>query len=247
MPVLECNNLTKIIRNKLLVNNISFSIEEGEIVGLVGPNGSGKTTIMKMIVGLTKLSSGHVYINGYDIQKNFTKAIKSVGSIIDFPDAYTYLSGYDNLKIICNNFTSPFNNKIQEVIDLVNLQSSINNKVSTYSLGMRQRLGIASSLLNNPNLLILDEPTNGLDMYGILEFENLIKYLSKKKISILLSSHNFSLLQKICHRIIAIKEGTLIIDSSIDDFKIINGQKLNLEEAFFKRLEGGNNDKISSK
>lgn len=177
MEVLKCNNLKKKVKDKTLVQNVSFSINEGDIVGLIGPNGAGKTTIIKLILGLVKITEGNVLINGFDIEKEFVKAIEKVGSVVENPDLYAYLSGYDNLKMIANNYKNIPKSRIEEVIRIVGLENRIKDKVSTYSLGMRQRLGIAEAIINNPKLLILDEPTNGLDIEGIIEIRNLIKKL----------------------------------------------------------------------
>lgn len=219
MEILKCDNLKKVIKGKTIIENISFSMNEGDVIGLIGPNGAGKTTTMKLILGLIKITEGTVKINGYDIQKEFTKAIEKVGAIIENPDFYMYLSGYDNLKITANNYKNISKNRINEVIKIVGLENRIKDKVSTYSLGMRQRLGIAVALINNPELLILDEPTNGLDVEGIIEMRNLIKRLSNQGISILISSHNLNEIDNLCNRIIAIKNGRIITDESILNFQ----------------------------
>ena len=238
MEILKCENLKKIIKNKTLVENISFSANKGDIIGLVGPNGAGKTTIIKLILGLIKLTEGKVLINGYDIQNDFVNAINKVGAIVENPDLYMYLSGYDNLKLIANNYRNITKERINEVIKIVGLEQRIKDKVSTYSLGMRQRLGIAEAIINNPELLILDEPTNGLDVEGIIEIRELIKELSSKGIAILISSHNLTEIDNLCNRIIAIKNGKIIVNETIEEFKqISNGEKLDsIEEAFIKKV-----------
>ena len=234
METLKCIKLEKKVKDKILVQDISFSVNQGEVVGLVGPNGAGKTTIIKLILGLVKITKGNVYINGLDIEKNFVKAIEKVGAIVENPDLYMYLSGYDNLKITANNYKNISKERINEVIKIVGLENRIKDKVSTYSLGMRQRLGIAEAIINNPQLLILDEPTNGLDVEGIIEIRNLIKDLSKKGIAILVSSHNLSEIGNICSRIIAVKNGKIVEDSDIDNFT--DGGRLSLEDAFIKKV-----------
>ena len=238
MEILKCENLKKIIKNKTLVENISFSANKGDIIGLVGPNGAGKTTIIKLILGLIKLTEGKVLINGYDIQNDFVNAINKVGAIVENPDLYMYLSGYDNLKLTANNYRNITKERINEVIKIVGLEQRIKDKVSTYSLGMRQRLGIAEAIINNPELLILDEPTNGLDVEGIIEIRELIKELSSKGIAILISSHNLTEIDNLCNRIIAIKNGKIIVNETIEEFKqISNGEKLDsIEEAFIKKV-----------
>ena len=150
METLKCIKLEKKVKDKILVQDISFSVNQGEVVGLVGPNGAGKTTIIKLILGLVKITKGNVYINGLDIEKNFVKAIEKVGAIVENPDLYMYLSGYDNLKITANSYKNISKERINEVIKIVGLENRIKDKVSTYSLGMRQRLGIAEAIINNP-------------------------------------------------------------------------------------------------
>ena len=237
MEILKCDNLEKKVKDKIIVQDISFKINKGEIVGLIGPNGAGKTTIIKLILGLIKITKGNAYINGNDIEKDFVKAMEKVGAIVENPDLYMYLSGYDNLKLTANNYKNISKERINEVIKIVGLENRIKDKVSTYSLGMRQRLGIAEAIINSPELLILDEPTNGLDVEGIIEIRNLIKDLSKNGIAILVSSHNLSEIGNICSRIIAIKNGRIVEDSTIDNFT--DGGKLSLEDAFIKKV-GGN-------
>ena len=234
MEILNCDKLEKKVKNKIIVQDISFSINKGEVVGLVGPNGAGKTTIIKLILGLVKITRGNVYINGYDIEKDFVKAIEKVGAIVENPDLYMYLSGYDNLKLTANNYKNISKERIKEVIKVVGLENRIKDKVLTYSLGMRQRLGIAEAIINSPELLILDEPTNGLDVEGIIEIRNLIKALARNGIAILVSSHNLSEISNICSRIIAMKNGKIVEDNTIDDFT--DEGKLSLEDAFIKKV-----------
>ena len=233
MEILKCDNLKKKIKDKTIVENISFSIHSGDVIGLLGPNGAGKTTIIKLILGLSKLTEGKVFIRGYDIEKDFVKAIDKVGAIVETPDSYMYLSGYDNLKIAANNYKNISKERIDEVVKLVGLDKRIKDKVSTYSLGMRQRLGIAEAIINNPEFLILDEPTNGLDIEGIIEVRELIQNLSKKGIAILISSHNLNEIDKLCNRIIIIKNGKLVSDDTIDNFKFpstVNSHILELDK-----------------
>ena len=224
MEILKCENLKKQVKNKVIVENISFSMNKGDVVGFIGPNGAGKTTIIKLILGLIKLTEGKVYIDGYDIQKNFIKAMEKVGAIVETPDLYMYLSGYDNLKLTANNYKNITKKRINEVIKMVGLENRIKDKVSTYSLGMRQRLGIAEAIINNPELLILDEPTNGLDVEGTIEIRNLIKELSKEGIAILISSHNLTEIDNLCNRIIVIKNGRIITNDTIDNFKTFSNE-----------------------
>ena len=219
-PILKCDNLCKSFGKKQILKNISLELKQGDILGFIGPNGAGKTTTIKLILGLQSIDSGTVEINGYDIKKNFEKAILGVGTIVENPDLYMYLTGYENLKLIKNLYKNVDENRIKEVVKLVKLEQRINDKVSKYSLGMRQRLGIAQAILHKPNLLILDEPTNGLDPEGIKELRDLLKNLAKKeKMGIVISSHNLSELESFCNKVTIIKNGEIVETSSINEVK----------------------------
>ena len=216
--VLKCDGLYKNFGRKEILKNVSLSLEEGSILGFIGPNGAGKTTTIKLILGLQSITEGNVTINGYDIKKDFTKAIERVGTIVENPDLYMYLSGYENLKVISRMYKGIEKERIEEVIDLVGLRNRIKDKVSKYSLGMRQRLGIAQAILHKPNLLILDEPNNGLDPEGIKEVRDLLVNLAKKEnMAILISSHNLAELENFCNKISIIKSGEIIETSNIED------------------------------
>ncbi len=193
----------------------------------------GKTTTIKTILGLQKLDEGEVLINGYDIKKDFEKAIKNIGAIVENPDFYLYLSGYDNLKLNANLYENVDEKRIKEVVKIVGLEERINEKVSHYSLGMKQRLGIARAILNRPKLLLLDEPTNGLDPEGIVELRELIIKISQDDgISILISSHNLYEISACCKRVIIIKEGQIIGD------KVTEGMDVkSLEDVFIKEMK----------
>jgi len=222
--LLECQNLCKSFGKKQILKNVSFEIDEGDILAFIGPNGSGKTTTIKLILGLQSIDEGKVIINGYDIKKDFVKAISNVGAIVENPDTYMYLTGWQNLKLIANMYKGITNEKIMEIVKLVDLEQRINDKVSKYSLGMRQRLGIARALINNPNILILDEPTNGLDPEGIKDLRILLKKLAKEGLGILISSHNLAELESFCNKVLIIDEGTIIETSEVKEFKN-NGNK----------------------
>ena len=218
--ILECENLHKSIGKKEILKGVSLSMQAGDILGFIGPNGAGKTTTIKLILGLQSITNGTVKINGYDIQKEFTKAIQRVGTIVENPDMYMYLTGYDNLKLIANLYPNVDKNRIEEVISLVGLKNRIHDKVSKYSLGMRQRLGIAQAILHKPNLLILDEPTNGLDPEGMKEVRDLLKLLAEKeKMGILISSHNLAELENLCNKISIIKNGKIVETNKIEEVK----------------------------
>lgn len=218
--VLKCDNINKVIKKKQILNNVSFELNEGEILGFIGPNGAGKTTTIKLILGLQSITSGMVKINGYDVQKDFVHAIERVGAIVENPDFYMYLSGRKNLELVANMYKSVTKERIDEVVKLVGLENRINDKVSKYSLGMRQRLGIAQAIINKPNLLVLDEPTNGLDPEGIKELREFLVKLSKEEnMAIFISSHNLAELESFCNKICIIKNGEVIENSSIEELK----------------------------
>lgn len=211
IPVLNVKNLTKIYGQKKVVNNLSFSLYPGQIFGFVGPNGAGKSTTIKMITGLAPISNGEVRICGYSIDNSFSKAITNIGAVIEMPQLYPYLTGEKNLKLYASFYGKKAINRIPQIVKLVGMENRIKEKVSTYSLGMKQRLGIAQALLNKPNLLILDEPTNGLDPNGIVEIRKILKALAEKeKITIIISSHNLAELEQTCDIIGIINNGNLI-------------------------------------
>lgn len=227
MKVLEVKNIDKFFGKKQILNDISFDIEEGEILGFVGPNGSGKTTTIKIILGLQQATKGEVFINGNNIKKNYETAIRKVGAIVESPDMYMYLSGLENLKLVANYYNIS-HDEIEKVVEFVGLKDRIKDKVSKYSLGMRQRLGIAQAILNKPNLLIVDEPTNGLDPSGIIEFRKMLKELAKKeKMSIFISSHNLAEIENICDKVLLLKEGKIVSSDVLKEVE--NNDKYKLE------------------
>lgn len=220
LPILKCENLIKKFGKKQILKDVSFELYKGDILGFIGPNGAGKTTTIKLILGLQSITEGKVFINNYDIEKQFTKAIEKVGAIVENPDLYMYLSGYENLKLVANLYKGITKERIDEVVKLVRLENRINDKVSKYSLGMRQRLGIAQAILHRPNLLILDEPTNGLDPEGIKEMRNLLLELAEKEeMAILISSHNLAELDNLCNKVCIIKNGEIIETNDISKIK----------------------------
>ncbi len=217
-PVLEVKNLTKVYSNKHVVNNVTFSIFPGQIFGFVGPNGAGKSTTIRMITGLTPISNGSVRICGYNIETNFKRAISNVGAVVETPQLYPYLSGLDNLKLYADFYNKKAKERINQIVKLVGMENRIKDKVSTYSLGMKQRLGIAQALLNKPQLLILDEPTNGLDPNGIVEIRNILRVLAEKEnMAIIISSHNLAELELMCDVIGLINNGRLIEYRTMED------------------------------
>jgi ABC-type multidrug transport system, ATPase component len=216
--VLQLDGLTKKIGGKAIVDGLSFDIAKGEVVGLLGPNGAGKTTTMRMIVGLIAMTEGDVRICGQSIRSSFEQAIQHVGGIIENPEFYPYMTGYDNLKQYQRMTAGVTDARIEEVTKLVGMQEALGKRVKAYSLGMRQRLGIAQALLHEPKLLILDEPTNGLDPAGIKEMREYLKQIAESEgIAILVSSHLLSEIELMCSRVIVIQEGKLVTVRSLGE------------------------------
>lgn len=217
--ILECQNLCKSFGKKQILKDVSFEIDEGDILAFIGPNGSGKTTTIKLILGLQNIDSGSVKINGYDVEKDFVKSIGKVGAIVENPDTYMYLSGWQNLKLVANLYKGVTDDDLKTIVKTVGLENRIHDKVSKYSLGMRQRLGIARALINKPNLLVLDEPTNGLDPEGIKDLRILLKRLAKEGMGILISSHNLAELESFCNKVLIIDNGVILEKSEVKKFK----------------------------
>ena len=218
--VLELKNVSKIMGNNTLVEDISFTINKGEIFGFLGPNGAGKTTTIKMITGLYSISKGEIYIDGKSVRKQFDESLTGVGGIIENPEMYGYLSGRDNLRLYARMHGGITKERIDEVVSLVKLGNRIDDKVSKYSLGMRQRLGVAQALLHNPKLLILDEPTNGLDPMGIKELRETLRDLAEKEgLSVMVSSHLLTEMELMCDRFGIIDGGKVIDIKTIGDIR----------------------------
>ena len=216
--VLELQQVKKTIKGRTIIHDLSFSVRAGEVFGFLGPNGAGKTTTIRMMVGLMKLSQGDIVICGESITKNYAKAVRHVGAIVENPELYKFLSGYKNLQQYARMVKGVTKEKIDEVIELVGLQDRIHDKVKTYSLGMRQRLGLAQSLLHNPKVLILDEPTNGLDPAGIREIRDRLKKLTREKgMAVIVSSHLLSEMELMCDRIGILQKGELVDIQKVRD------------------------------
>lgn len=216
-PVLSVKRLHKKIRGKIIIHDVSFEVNEGEIFGFLGPNGSGKTTTIRMLVDLIKPTSGDVYICGNHVQKEPEKALRHVGCIVENPEVYPYLTGYENLEYFARMLDGTDEARIREVISIVRLEERIHEKVKTYSLGMRQRIGIAQALLGRPKLLILDEPTNGLDPKGIKELREFVRMLAEQRMSVFISSHLLSEIQLLCDRVAIINGGKVLAEGCVSD------------------------------
>ncbi|EGW36174.1 ABC transporter ATP-binding protein [Desulfosporosinus sp. OT] len=218
-PIAQFKNVKKKIGKKMIIDDISFDVNAGEIFGFLGPNGAGKTTAIRMLFGLVSITEGEILINGFSIKNDYEKAIASVGGIVENPEMYRYLTGYKNLVHSARMYGNITKARIDEVVALVGLDQRIKDKVKTYSLGMCQRLGLAQALLHKPTLIVLDEPTNGLDPAGIHEFRVHLRMLAEKEnIAIMVSSHQLSEMELMCDRIGIIQNGKLIDIQTVNDF-----------------------------
>lgn len=216
--ILKVENLTKKRGNKIVVDNLSFTVNKGDIFGFLGPNGAGKSTTMKMILKLIRKDGGKVYIDGFDIDTSFKDAIKNVSAIIESPAIYLDLTAYENLKIV-KNFSDSYSVSyaIEDVLKIVGLKGREYEKAKNYSLGMKQRLSIAMALIKNPKIILLDEPTNGLDPKGVVEMRELIKELAHKhNKTIIISSHVLHEIEMMCNRVVIINKGKQILESDIE-------------------------------
>lgn len=205
---IKIRNLSKRIKGKEILKNINLDIYEGEIIGLVGPNGAGKSTLLKVMTGLYSIDMGDIYYYEYNLKTDFEKAMSMIGTIIESPDLYKNLSGYKNLDIFRNMFKGIDENTIKEIVNILEMEKFLGKKFKTYSLGMKERLAIANSLINKPKILILDEPTNGLDPLGVKRIFNILK--SMKDTTIIISSHMLSEIQNLCNKIIFINDGKIV-------------------------------------
>ncbi|HLQ98438.1 MAG TPA: ABC transporter ATP-binding protein [Candidatus Dormibacteraeota bacterium] len=209
--MLNIENVSKTIGNHQIIKDLSLHVDKGEVFGLLGPNGAGKTTIIRMIVGLAKITWGDIFINNISITHQKQAALKKVGAIVENPEFYNNMSGLGNLKQHQRLYPHISENQINNAVDFIELQHRIHEKVGHYSLGMKQRLGLAQAMLHHPDVLILDEPTNGLDPAGIKKIRGHINYLSKELgLTVIISSHLLSEIEQICDRAAIIDEGKLI-------------------------------------
>ena len=230
VPVLSVTNLTKEYGSKKVVNNVTFSVFAGQVFGFVGPNGAGKSTTIRMITGLTPITNGDVRICGYSIKHAYQKAISNVGGIIEMPQLYPYMSGMKNLKLFASFYGKAALKRIPDIVKLVGMENRIHDKVSKYSLGMKQRLGIAQALLGKPKLLILDEPTNGLDPNGIVEIRHILRTLAEKEnMAIIISSHNLAELEQMCDVIGLINNGIMIEHKTMTEINTLLQSKQKIQ------------------
>jgi len=229
-PLVRLLGVTKKISSRVLVDNVTFDIPPGQIFGFLGPNGAGKTTTIRMMVGLMSITEGDIVIGGYSIRSHYEQAAALIGAIVENPEMYKYLSGYNNLKHFARMMPGISEERIREVVELVGLEHRIHDKVQTYSLGMRQRLGVAQALLHRPKLLILDEPTNGLDPQGIRELRDYLRRLTREEgTTVFVSSHLLSEMELMCDRVGIIRHGRLI---DIRQLRGADGERTAEETAF---------------
>lgn len=222
--VIKVRNISKTINKKKILDNINFDIYEGEIVGLVGKNGAGKSTLLKIMTGLYSYDEGEIYYYNYNLKTDYEKAMSIVGTLIENPDMYSNLTGKKNLELFKSMFKGIDEATVEEIVRIVEMEKYLGKKFKTYSLGMKERLGIASSLINKPKILILDEPTNGLDREGIKKIMKMLKEL--KDTTIIISSHMLNDIEELCNKIIFINDG------KIDSIKI--KQNDNKKNVFFE-------------
>ncbi len=221
--ILEINNVSKTFGKKTILNGITFSVNEGEIFGFLGPNGSGKTTTIKMILGLLRVDDGQIIVCGRNVVTDFENAVKHIGGIIENPEMYKNLTGRENLMQYKRMYDNIPDSRVDEVIKIVGLEGRIDDKISKYSLGMRQRLGIAQSMLHNPKLLVLDEPTNGLDPDGIKQLRDIFKRITRENAcSVLVSSHMLAELDLMCDRIAIIDRGKIVDIRSMSEIRHVS-------------------------
>ncbi|MDO7904991.1 ABC transporter ATP-binding protein [Paenibacillus sp. JX-17] len=215
--VLSVQQVKKKIGRKWIIQDVTFDVRAGEIFGFLGPNGAGKTTTIRMLVDLIKPTEGKIMVCGYNVNREQEKALQYVGSIVENPEVYTYLTGWENLEHFARMQPGIDEDRIREVVEIVRLDQRIHDKVRTYSLGMRQRLGIAQALLGRPKLLILDEPTNGLDPKGIKELREFIRRLAEEGMAVFVSSHLLSEIQLLCERVAIISRGRVLAVGGVKD------------------------------
>ncbi len=217
--VLELKNVSKSFGKRKVIDNISLKVNSGEIFGFLGPNGSGKTTTIKMILRLIDSDEGEIKVNGFDNRKQFEQAMECIGAIVENPDMYKYMSGIDNLKLHAR-IRNIDEKRINEVLEMVGLKDRAKDKVGKYSLGMKQRLGLALTLLHNPKVLILDEPTNGLDPAGIKQLRDILKKIShEENVAVFVSSHILTEMQQMCDRVAVLDNGKIVKIEQITNSK----------------------------
>jgi ABC-2 type transport system ATP-binding protein len=209
--VLKLSNINKAFGRKKIIDNISFDVYAGEVFGFLGPNGAGKTTTIKMIMGFLSIDAGDIYINNFNVKKDYEKAMSYIGGIVENPEMYKDLSGLTNLQMYARLHDGVTKERINEAVNLVGMENRIKDKVKKYSLGMKQRCGLAQAILHKPKLLILDEPTNGLDPAGIKDLRDILKKLAhEENVAVFVSSHLMSEMELMCDRVAIINNGKIL-------------------------------------
>ena len=217
MNVIEINNLTKLYNNNRGIKNISLTVQQGDILGLLGPNGSGKTTVMKAILNLVH-SEGDIKVFGMDLHDNFEEIMRRTGALIESPAIYKDMTAYQNVKMHAAMYPHIDKDRIEHILDVVHLLPYKNDKAGRFSLGMKQRLVLAIAFVSDPELIILDEPVNGLDIEGVVEIREIIKRLNEERgVTFLISSHMASEIEKTCNKVAVMYEGELIAKSATED------------------------------
>lgn len=239
--ILEVKNLTKLYKNNRGIKNISFDIFKGDIFGFLGPNGAGKTTVMKTITGLCKPDEGEIKIFGFNVGHQFEKAMQKVGSIIETACAYEYMTAHKNLELAGRYYGDVTEERIEKALELFGLGKYKNEKVRNYSLGMKQRLGLATAVLSRPEFVILDEPTNGLDVEGMIDVRNIIARLAREEgITFFISSHLIHEVELICNRIGIINNGELLREGLVAE--LLDSGDISLEDFFVKQIKAAKNE-----
>ncbi|MDP4182971.1 MAG: ABC transporter ATP-binding protein [Bacillota bacterium] len=235
--IIEVNNLSKSFGKRKVIDDIGFSVKEGDIYGFLGQNGSGKTTTIRMLLNLIHPDTGEIKLNSFDLKKDFFNAIKEVGAVVEIPKFYSYLSGRKNLLLIANLIHGIDDFRVNEVLEMVGLINRSDEKVKTYSLGMMQRLGIANALLSNPKLVILDEPTNGLDPQGMKEIRNIILNLaSEKNITFFISTHMLHEVEQICNKVAILHQGKIITEGLVNELLNIDLESVEIHTPHFNKV-----------
>lgn len=231
--ILKITNLNKIFNRRLhAVKNVSFEIKKGNVYGILGPNGSGKSTTLGIVLNVVNKTSGE--FEWFEGKSNTHEALKKVGAIIERPNFYPYMTAKENLELVCKIKGTPFL-KVEEKLELVGLLERKNDKFRTFSLGMKQRLAIASALLNDPEILILDEPTNGLDPQGIRQIRDIIRVIASQGTTILLASHLLDEVEKVCSHVVVLQKGVMLYQGSVHNM---------IENNSFFELKSNNNQQL---
>ncbi len=218
--ILEVKNVSKMYGTKYVLKNININISKGEIFGFIGPNGAGKSTLMRIITGMTTPSDGQVFICGHSVQKDFEKAISNIGATIENTNLYGYMTAKQNLTYFASLYPNVSKDRVIDTLEIVGLKDRMNEPVKNYSLGMRQKLGLAQAMLHEPQLLVLDEPTNGLDAESVIKLRQILrKLVAEKNIAILLSSHNLSEVEQLCDTVAFVDHGSIIETRTMNKIK----------------------------